>query len=186
MKNHVMVDLETLSTRTNATILTIGAVRFDPLGDDPIEEKDKLYLKVSIESSGELDMHIDDGTLEWWAKQSPEAQDEAFTEEGRITALDAFSQLYKFCWGASCFWSNGAGFDIVVCDSYYSALQRAAPWKYWQIRDVRTYFDLGIDPQMPKVTAHNAVEDAVAQTIGVQNVSRVLIGNGINPFEKYK
>jgi DNA polymerase III epsilon subunit-like protein len=186
MKNHIMLDLETLSTQTNATILTIGAVRFDPLGNDPIEEKDKLYIRVSLEDSGNLGMHIDDGTIEWWSKQSQEAQDEAFTEEGRIPVVDAFTQLHKFSWGASCFWSNGAGFDIVVCDTYYNALNRAAPWKYWAIRDVRTYFDLGIDPNMPPVTAHNAVEDAVAQAIGVQNVSQVLMEHGINPFKKYK
>jgi hypothetical protein len=47
-------------------------------------------------------------------------------------------------------------------------------------------FDLGIDPKMPQVTAHNAVEDAVAQAIGVQNVSQVLMEHGITPFKKYK
>jgi hypothetical protein len=186
MKNHIMVDLETLSTRTNATILTLGAVRFDPLGNDPIEEKDKLYIKIDLDSCADLDLHIDDNTIEWWSKQSPEAQEEAFGEEGRLSATDAFTQLYKFCWGASCFWSNGAGFDIVVCDTYYDRIQRAAPWKYWAIRDVRTMFDLGIDPKMPQVTAHNAVEDAVAQAIGVQNVSQVLMEHGITPFKKYK
>lgn len=30
-----MIDLETLSTRTTASIVSIGAVKFDPYGDDP-------------------------------------------------------------------------------------------------------------------------------------------------------
>ena len=176
-----MIDTETLSTRTNATILTLGAVRFDPLGNDPIEEKDKLYIKIDLDSCADLDLHIDDNTIEWWSKQSPEAQDEAFGEEGRLSATDAFTQLYKFCWGASCFWSNGAGFDMVVCDTYYDRLKRAAPWKYWQIRDCRTIYTIGVEPQLPKVTAHNAVEDAVAQAIGVQNVYKKLVELGLAP-----
>ena len=33
MKSDVMIDLETLDTTPTATILTIGAVKFDPFGD---------------------------------------------------------------------------------------------------------------------------------------------------------
>ena len=43
-KTAIMIDLETLSTSTDATILSIGAVRFDPYGYDvDILDKDKFY-----------------------------------------------------------------------------------------------------------------------------------------------
>ena len=31
MSTHAMIDLETLSTRPDATVITIGAVKFDPI-----------------------------------------------------------------------------------------------------------------------------------------------------------
>ena len=34
MKNHLMVDLESLSTRPDAVLLTFGAVRFRPTDND--------------------------------------------------------------------------------------------------------------------------------------------------------
>ena len=186
-KTHVMIDLETLSTATNATVLTIGAVRFDPFGDESVDnEFDRLYIKVDLDSCESLGLDISEDTIAWWGKQSAEAQEEAFGTEGRTPIADAMQQLHKFCWGASRVWSNGSGFDIVICETIFTKLQRGYPWKYWGVRDVRTMFDMGIDPLMPKVTAHNAVEDAVAQAIGVQNVCRVLLSQGVTPFKSYK
>jgi len=40
MNNHVMIDLETLDVLPTATILTIGAVKFDPFGD--LQKKNKI------------------------------------------------------------------------------------------------------------------------------------------------
>ena len=51
MNTDIMIDLETLDTTPNATILTIGAIKFDPFGDDlHTKNCEKLYLKglVSI------------------------------------------------------------------------------------------------------------------------------------------
>ena len=47
-------------------------------------------------------------------------------------------------------------------------------WEFWNVRDTRTMFDLGVDPEMPAVTAHRALDDAKAQAIAVQNVYRKL------------
>jgi hypothetical protein len=44
------------------------------------------------------------------------------------------------------------------------------PWNYWQIRDTRTLFDLGFDPDMPKGGKHDALQDAIRQAVGVQNM----------------
>jgi len=35
-------------------------------------------------------------------------------------------------------------------------------------------FDLGYDPEMPQANKHHALEDAVRQAIGVQNMFRKL------------
>jgi hypothetical protein len=187
----IMIDLETLATTPDAAILTIGAVRFDPFGYEEDDSKmESFYVRVDLDSCNELGLFVDDNTIEWWASQSAEAQEEAFSPVDRVSISDAFQQLYKFAWGANRFWANGAGFDIPICDTVYRRLERSAPWKFWQVRDVRTAFDLGINPKLPKVTAHNALVDAYHQAVGIQNVYRVLAsstksdGSYLAPFSK--
>lgn len=184
-KTHTMIDLETLATSSDAAILTIGAVKFDPFGSvADFTNNDKFYAKVDLDSCNELNLTVSDDTINWWATQSKEAQDEAFGPTDRIHIEDAFQDLYKFCWGSQYVWSNGAAFDIVICETVFKRIPKKIPWDFWQVRDVRTMFDLGIDPQRPQVTAHNALEDALAQAISVQNVCRVLKSKGVHPFIK--
>lgn len=169
MAKHLMVDLETLATSPDAAILTIGAVLFDPYST---RIYDKLYMRVDLDSVTALGMKIDDATIEWWSKQSAAAQEEAFGEDNRIPIEEAIEKFHKFAWNSEAFWSHGSIFDINILDTYYRKLSKAPPWNYWQIRDTRTVFDLGFDPELPKVTAHNALEDANAQAIGVQTIMR--------------
>jgi hypothetical protein len=174
-KTDIMIDLETLATSTDAQILSIGAVRFDPFGKDVGEpDMDSFYVRVDIDSCNDKGLVSSDSTIEWWSQQSKEAQEEAFNPEGRIHVRDAFNQLYKFCWGAKRVWANGSVFDIVICENVFNRLQKAIPWQYWQIRDVRTAFDLGIDPKRPPVLKHHALEDAWNQAVGIQNVFNTL------------
>lgn len=189
----VMIDLETLATSTDAAILTIGAVKFDPFGrevQDPA--MDSFYVRVDLDSCDELGLATSDSTIEWWATQSKEAQYEAFENPDRLHIREAFEQLYKFCWGAQRVWSNGAAFDVPICEHVYRKLNKAIPWSFWQVRDVRTAFDLGINPNKPAVTAHNALADAYEQAICIQHVYNTLRssttsdGKYIQPFIKTK
>jgi hypothetical protein len=175
MNTDIMIDLETLNTTPDASILTIGAVKFDPFGRELQEPKmDSFYVKVDLDSCDRIGLTTSDDTIAWWASQSKEAQDAAFTPDGRIDIEDAFAQLYKFCWGAKRVWSNGSVFDIVICEHVFRKINRAVPWKFWEIRDVRTAFDIGINPQRPPITAHHALEDAWNQAVGIQNVYNTL------------
>lgn len=178
---HIMIDCETLSTAPNAQVLTIGAVRFNPSAD---EVQDKLYLKIDIESCNDLGLDISESTIEWWVKQNPQALEDAFSDSNRLHIKDAMKDLYKFCRIGTGFWSHGSIFDIVVLEHIFKKVQIGPPWKYYQVRDTRTLFSLGIDPMMPTNTAHNALDDAVAQARSVQNVTRKLIELGLEPFAK--
>ena len=175
MRTDIMIDLETLDVLPTATILTIGAVKFDPFGKD-VEEPDceKFYVKVDVDSCDALGMTVSQSTLDWWANQSKEAQDEAFDPNGRIPIDDAIHQLYKFCWGCKRVWSHGSGFDIIILENYFRKLGRSIPWSFWEVRDTRTIFDIGINPNRPPVLKHHALEDAWNQAVGVQNVFNAL------------
>lgn len=188
-KTDVMIDLETLATSPDAAILTIGAVKFDPFGDDVKDpECDKFYVRVDLDSCDRIGLVTTDDTINWWAQQSQEAQDEAFNPDGRIDIVDAMHQLYKFCWGAKRVWSHGASFDVVICEHIFKKINKAVPWSFWQVRCTRTLFDIGINPNRPPVLKHHALEDAWNQAVGVQNMFRTLrmstMGDGkyIAPF----
>jgi len=185
----IMIDLETLATTPDAQILSIGAVRFDPFGKDIQDpQMTKFYCRVDIDSCDALGLVASDATIEWWSQQSKEAQDEAFNPKDRVHIKDAMEQLYKFCWGAKRVWANGACFDIVICEHVFRKIGKAIPWSFWQVRDVRTAFDLGINPNRPPVLAHHALEDAWNQAVGIQNVygtlrtSTTSAGEYIAPF----
>lgn len=190
----VMIDLETLATTTDASILTIGAVKFDPFGREESDPAmDSFYVRVDLDSCDEIGLVTNDDTIAWWANQSKEAQEEAFGDgDDRVHIRVAFERLYKFCWGAQRVWSNGAAFDVPICETVYRRINKAIPWSFWQVRDVRTAFDLGINPQRPTVTAHNALVDAYQQAICIQNVYNTLRtsttsdGTYISPFAKMK
>ncbi len=168
-----MVDLETLATTPNSVILTLGAVKFDPWGRNvDRSEHNILYRRIETESCETLGMIIDPGTLEWWGKQSPEIIDEAFNPEDRHPINQVIDEFHKFAWGCDAFWSHGSIFDIMILETYYRKLGKSFPWNFWQVRDTRTIFDLGYDPEMPQNSKHNALEDAYRQAVGVQNMFR--------------
>ncbi len=171
MNTDIMIDLETLDVLPTATILTIGAVKFDPFGDDVNDPKcEKFYVRVDVDSCDRIGCTVSQSTLDWWASQSKEAQEEAFDPSNRIPIEDAMAQLYKFCWGAKRVWSHGAGFDVIICEHIFRKIEKAIPWSFWEVRDTRTLFDLGINPNRPPVLKHHALEDAWNQAVGVQNV----------------
>ena len=154
----VMIDLETVGTGPDACILTIAAQTFDPnvLGYLP---KD-YYARVDIDS--QPNREVDDATVEWWATQSEEAQDEAFGEEGRIPLKQALEELSKLCFHCNLTWANGTTFDMVILENAYKQEQLPLPWRFWNVRDARTVYSLYPDLPKPKAS-HHALEDCKRQ-----------------------
>lgn len=168
MSLSVMLDLETLSTRPDATILTFGAVKFDPYTE---MIGDGLYLRVNVDEQIELGRHVDDATVEWWGKQADDVREEALSDENRVTLDDFTKQLNRFIVGTKNIWAQGPVFDIVILENLYRQLEKPAPWAYYQIRDSRTLFgSLGDPREKNKAGLHNALEDCVSQARAVQTV----------------
>jgi exodeoxyribonuclease VIII len=154
-----MIDLETYSTRPNAAIASIGAVKFQDG-----EMLDTFYCTIDANSCKAAGLHFDKETLQWWSQQSREARDALIKDNIPLTqALDDFAQWF----GPKSLptWGNGAGFDNVIMDSAYRALNRKRPWLPWEDRCFRTMkniVNIPIDPRQG--TYHNALDDAVHQT----------------------
>lgn len=164
-----------MAVTPRSVILTLGAVHFDPFGTGIL---DQIYFRLDIDDQDLLNRDIDPNTLEWWAKQDPAIMEEAFSPLDRVPLVEALDRFHKFAWGCSNFWSHGAPFDLVIIEDLYRQLNKPTPWNFWQMRDTRTIFDLGVDPDMPKNSKHDALQDAIRQAIGVQNCYKKL---GIKP-----
>ena len=171
MARHCMIYLETLATGPNAAVLTLGAVKFNPWGQG---YSDKIYFRIDLDDQDALGREVDPNTLDWWSKQDPAIMEEAFHPDDRIPLKEAVDRFHKFAWGCDQFWSHGATFDLVIMENLYKQLEKPLPWNFWQLRCTRTIFDLGWDPDMPKNSKHNALEDAIRQSVGVQNIYRKL------------
>lgn len=170
---HGMIDLETLSTNPNATILTVGGVKFDPY--TMAEPSQGMYFRVDVDSQTEMGRDVMQETVNWWSKQPKEISDEAFSDDNRASLDDMIKKINKFSVGVDVFWCQGPLFDYAILQDIYKQLGYPVPWQYWQIRDSRTLFSLvPKDPDEERTGLHNALEDCYFQAKKVQRVYKQL------------
>ena len=170
---HGMIDLETLSTNPNATILTVGGVKFDPY--TMAEPSQGMYFRVEVDSQTEMGRDVMQETVNWWSKQPKEISDEAFSDDNRASLDDMIKKINKFSVGVDVFWCQGPLFDYAILQDIYKQLGYPVPWQYWQIRDSRTLFSLvPKDPDEKRTGLHNALEDCYFQAKKVQRVYKQL------------
>ena len=166
---HAMIDLETLSTKPNATILTIGGVKFDPY--TYAEPSQGMYFRVDVDSQTTMGSDVQQETVEWWGKQADDVREEALGDGDRIDLKYLIKQINKFSVGVDVFWCQGPLFDYAILQNFYAQMEVPVPWNYWQIRDSRTLFALvPRDPNEKRTGLHNALEDCYFQARKVQQV----------------
>jgi hypothetical protein len=165
---HATIDLETLDTCPQATVLSLGAVKFNPFNDS--EPYDELYFKISVDDQDRLGRTTSDSTIEWWAKQDPKIMEEAFDQEGAITVEEALSKINKFVVGVDTLWGQGYGFDYTILEDMYRNAGKPIAWNFWQIRDSRTLFGVCKEDPRKKIqnNLHNALADAYYQSKAIQ------------------
>ncbi|EFH5647396.1 3'-5' exoribonuclease [Escherichia coli] len=184
---HLMIDLETMGTNTNAPIVVIGAVFFDPQTGEigPV-----FYIVISLTDAMNTGAVPDGGTIEWWLKQSSEARAAILTDQVKLK--DALSRFREFINEYSDeklvqVWGNGATFDNAILRTSYEHLDIPCPWRYYNDRDVRTIVELGKAIDFDARTAipfegvrHNALDDARHQAKYVSAIWQKLIPNPVD------
>lgn len=168
MTTHGTIDLETLDVKPSATILSLGAVKFNPFNDS--EPHSELYLKILIDDQDRLGRSVSDSTIKWWSEQKPEVMNEAFDQTGAVTVEEALQQLNKWCVGVDEFWGQGYGFDFTMLEDLYRNVGKPIPWNFWQISDSRTITKrMPRDPRKDMQTdLHHALADAYYQAKSIQ------------------
>ena len=184
---HIMVDIETMGKKSNAPIVSIGAVLFD-LATGVLGET--FYKVVSLESAVSWGAEIDPSTVIWWLKQSSEARS-AIANDDAIKLDDALLMFTDFVLEnvtggrkKAQVWGNGTTFDNTILRSSFDLACLDCPWDYWNDRDVRTMVELGKAIGFNPKTAipfegdrHNALADAQHQAKYVSAIWQRLIKN---------
>ncbi len=173
MKDHFMIDLETMGIRPTSAIISIGVVQFNAT-----EQLSSFYTAVSLKSSIEAGMTTDQSTIDWWAKQSAVAR-AAWDTPDAPTLLSAMKGLqdyilYRSSVSSACPWGNGADFDIPIVNHAYFLLGADAPWKFYNHHCFRTLKNLFPGTQTPRHgTHHNALDDAKSQVNQLHEILRL-------------
>lgn len=184
-----MVDLETLSARHDAAILSIGAIKFNRNGDDRelfenIFKNNKTELMTSdrffeipvVPDQG----HISADTVRWWFKQNPIAL-AAFSNAilNEAEALKAFSNWLASTRGCK-IWAKSPSADCVWLTNAYERNGLSMPWSFRSENDVRTVQTIARDVSGKSIKewklegSHSAVVDCAMQVYQVQESFRMM------------
>lgn len=161
----IMIDLETMGTRPDAAVVSIGAVAFSTehrvIGPT-------FYARVALETAVAQGGTMDPSTVLWWMQQSGAARYDVHGT-GSSPISEALTNFTRFVerFDSPSVWGNGAAFDNVILRSAYKRAGLHAPWSYSLDRCYRTLRALHRDiPEPPRVGVyHNALDDAMHQTM---------------------
>jgi hypothetical protein len=164
---HLMLDLETYSAKSNAVIVQIGATAFDPQTG---KIQSEFKLNVDPQSCVDAGLHLDTGTIDWWLKQSKEAQASITDDSDRKSiskALEMYSNWVKgvMPYRGARVWCH-ATFDFVILNNAFQATGIKPPYSHTAARDLRTIVDLAkvnYYNKPRKGTYHDALDDCKFQ-----------------------
>lgn len=163
----VMLDLETLGTRSDSVITSIGAVYFDT---NRQELGPEFYVEIVDEDDAQIFQYgrtVSTSSIRWWMQQGALAKLLFTQKPGQLNTVDAlyaFSGFVTANGGVDEVWANGASFDPVILTNLYEAVGIARPFEYQHHRCFRTlknlnpYIKIGFDG-----VEHNALDDAKYQ-----------------------
>lgn len=177
MTKQVTVDIETLDTRARSIVLSIGYSFFDPMEEEPfeaiVERGEEIFF--DIQSQKDKGRTWSQSTLDWWSEQGSDAQRclaadvvipirqfhdtfEAFCERNNVNVNWAKKHAKWVC--------RGPHFDISILQDLFEDFNVSTPWRYYNVRDIRTWLECRGLPDNLKLTKpssmipHNALHDA--------------------------
>jgi hypothetical protein len=168
---HVMLDIETLGIDEKAPVLSVACVAFT-LENGISKTIKNFHRKVDIEfyDSHKDKFEISYSTLKFWLK-NPLAMLKAFSGTERLD--DVLKEMSK--WVSELgnpdvkVWCQSPDFDCVILKNAYKSMNLPVPWKFWNQRCTRTYYDL-MPGYKPGKADHDALADCILQVSQVCKV----------------
>lgn len=175
MPTHVMLDLETLGTEKGSIILSIGAVKFDPMGDT-IDEAFEVFIDpVNSQKCG---FEMSASTIWWWLQpERSDAREQLVKHKDNWVDVGSALDLFRDWFGYDSLpvWGNSAAFDNELLKAYFDRANMDVPWNFWDDCCYRTLKGLARDVKLERVgTYHSAVDDATSQALHLQKIVKHL------------
>lgn len=162
---HCMIDIETLSLRNDAVVLSVAAVPFDE--HEHLSAENSLIISLHIGEQLCAGRWIDSETVRWWMTQPAHIRRTSMM--GDIEFQEFASQFQQFlaCETIDRFWCKGPEFDAAVLRSLYRSFESELPISHKHWRDVRTICE-GVECPEFAGDAHDPYGDCVSQILHVQ------------------
>ncbi|MCR9713906.1 3'-5' exonuclease [Vibrio parahaemolyticus] len=184
--NTVVIDTETLDTQSTAVVLTVSAVRFNRYrhglnieferdGALKVAGSDQIHVMVNVTEQLIAGRTVSASTAKWWREQGQAAKDSVM--HGLALRVEAAMDLLTEFIGDAQVYCRGTDFDPPILASLYRMVGKKSPWKYNQVRDVRTYIDARsggtkgyldewVKPEW--LIAHNSLHDCIRDALQMQ------------------
>ena len=174
----IVVDIETLGTKTNSTIIQLSAVAFNITNDEICEKFDE-YVDIEKEN-----MVVDGSTIKWWLNTDKELLSEILLNQRCLPIDNVIKHFYNWvnCKDRSdpdnrktYLWGNGILFDNKMIQAQMEKHNLQYPIFYKNDRDMRTILELaslksGLSENYIKdlckredLHEHNALDDCLFQ-----------------------
>ena len=188
MMKTMSMDIETLGISANSVVLSMGFCLFDDEQEQSFSEIVDSGVEVffNVDAQKDAGRDIRQSTLDWWAEQGEEAR-RVLEATDTIMPRDFYDEcFYPYLekhdvnpnWALkNCRWfTRGPHFDIAIVDDLFEDFNVTAPWKYYNVRDIRTWLECHGMPDNLKLVkpdemvAHNALHDAAFDAYMMQQV----------------
>lgn len=155
--NHMMLDIETLSTTPRAVILSVGWAIFN------LQHGIVDSYHIRLDATQQDDREISISTLKFWAEQDRELFARSLSGDQFVGSLWQDLNFHIGNWDVTTFWGNPAAFDQVLLEDLFRSNQLNVPWTHRDWRCFRTFMNLADVERIAPVTPHDAESDAIAQ-----------------------
>lgn len=167
-----MLDLETFGNGSDASIVSIGAVKFTET-----DIVDEFHVGVDPASCQQLGLTIDASTVMWWLNHDRQDARGALLSLERVDLGSALAGFSDWFGDEKPIWGNGATFDNVILRSAYRACRMEYPVRFWLDRCYRTVKNLAPGIELVREgTHHDACDDARCQAKHLQAICAHLGG----------
>ena len=186
MVTDMMIDLETLSTRASAVVVSLGAIVFN-MRDEITNTQviSTYYEEFAIQEQIDKGCKVDESTIRWWMEKDIVVR-KIMTDNG-YRRCDVKNGLARFSVWVERFnsevkriWSHGEAFDLAILPELYAQYNVPCRLDHRKFRDTKTLFDWGKKEEYEKLlrpkgeTEHHALRDAINQASAAQFVWRNL------------
>jgi len=172
-----MVDLETLSTESDALVLSFAAREFFTSPDATLTTGIALKKNLNMTDQIHKGRNISGSTLEWWAEQKASVLSSNIVGGKGVNNATQLNELNDFING-SIVWGNGATFDNVITRSLLADYRIEPSWKFWNdqcYRTIKNTFDPAgrLKPKDVAGDKHDPLFDVDFQLAHLRNIDDV-------------